>query len=424
MAVYQHSVSLDTERCRGCTSCLRQCPTEAIRILGGHAVIDADRCIDCGKCIRVCPHKAKKAVFDKLDSIDPKYRWRIALPAPTLFGQFEETDDVGCILQALLDCGFDDVFEVARGAEIVSECTRRYMRRKDIPRPVISASCPAILRLIQIRFPYLCDHILPILSPMEIAGKLAKEEALRKHPELHADEICTVFISPCPAKASDIKNNDRNESNIDYVVSMSEIFFQILEHLKPSCSSTKQSSASILGISWAASGGEATALFQNQFLAADGMENAIQVLDELETDHFPHLEFVELTACPGGCVGGASAVENPYIAKARLQSLRWKLPVSKNRAELDAKSLTTIPQEFLLKEPIRPLQVMRLSDDRGEAMRMMSEIENLHQMLPRIDCGSCGAPTCEAFAEDVVKGIYKIEDCAVYLRRHGCLSLK
>ena len=80
---YEHSVQLDVEKCTGCTTCLRHCPTEAIRIRDGHAQINSARCIDCGECLRVCPQKAKKAVLGKLHDMD-KFRYKIALPAPTL----------------------------------------------------------------------------------------------------------------------------------------------------------------------------------------------------------------------------------------------------------------------------------------------------------------------------------------------------
>ena len=93
MNTYEHSVSLDVSRCTGCTMCLKRCPTEAIRIKDGHAIIDPDRCIDCGVCIRYCPNNAKKATYSKLDAV-MKYKWKIALPAPTLYGQFEELDDI------------------------------------------------------------------------------------------------------------------------------------------------------------------------------------------------------------------------------------------------------------------------------------------------------------------------------------------
>ena len=77
MDTYRHSVLLDREKCKGCTHCLKHCPTEAIRIREGHAVIDSSRCIDCGECIRVCPYKAKKAVYDKLSEIS-RFKWKIA----------------------------------------------------------------------------------------------------------------------------------------------------------------------------------------------------------------------------------------------------------------------------------------------------------------------------------------------------------
>ena len=158
MSDYKHSVSLDIEKCKGCTNCLKRCPTEAIRIREGHAQIDASRCIDCGECIRICPYKAKKAVYDRFSAI-PERAWTIALPAPTLYGQFDNLDDIDYVLQGLLDLGFDEIYEVACAAELVSDYTRRYLKQTDVPRPVISSACPVITRLISLRYPMLCDHV-------------------------------------------------------------------------------------------------------------------------------------------------------------------------------------------------------------------------------------------------------------------------
>ena len=63
-------------------------------------------------------------------------------------------------------------------------------------------------------------------------------------------------------------------------------------------------------------------------LAADGIENVIRVLSDLEDEKYPDLDFVELNACAGGCVGGVLQVENPYIAKAKMKHLRRTMPVS------------------------------------------------------------------------------------------------
>ena len=194
------------------------------------------------------------------------------------------------------------------------------------------------------------------------------------------------------------------------------MYFKLIGAMKAVETPKVASASGMIGISWASSGGEASALFNDRYLAADGIENAIKVLDEIETGNFPYLEFVELNACPGGCVGGAATVENPYIAKVRLQSLRRYLPISLNRLEKSDEPDDYVPAEFMLGSPITYAPAMRLDANRGIAMQMMSDIEKIYELLPEIDCGSCGAPTCRAFAEDVVKGECKVEECVVYMR--------
>ncbi len=416
---YTHSVSLDREKCKGCTTCLKRCPTEAIRIREGHAVIDSRHCIDCGECIRVCPYKAKTAICDKFEELD-RSNYLIALPAPSLFGQFMELNDADCLIQGLYDIGFDDVFEVARAAEIITEYTRRYIKRPDVERPIISSACPAIVRLISLRFPYLCNHVIPMMPPIELAGKMAKEEALKKHPELKPEDIKTVFISPCPSKVSWVKNIDDGEAHyVDYTVSISDAYFRLVSVMNREKAPEKSSETGMIGMGWASSGGEASSLMNDRYLAADGIENVIRVLDDIETGHFPSLEFVELNACNGGCVGGVLTVENPYIARVRLQALRRYMPVSRNRVPLaEGESAASVPNEMLTVKPLQYRNVSRLNIDRAESIRMMSDIERIYETLPALDCGSCGAPTCRAFAEDIVAGQAKESECIVRMREY------
>ena len=119
----KHSVRLDSDKCKGCTTCLKRCPTEAIRIRGGKAFINKDKCIDCGECIRLCPYQAKKATHDDISDLD-KFKYKIALPAPSLYGQFNNLDNIGYIIKGLRDIGFDDVFEVACAAERQKTCNK------------------------------------------------------------------------------------------------------------------------------------------------------------------------------------------------------------------------------------------------------------------------------------------------------------
>jgi iron only hydrogenase large subunit-like protein len=415
MIVYKHSVSLDADKCKGCTTCLRRCPTQAIRIRDGKACINPHLCIDCGECIRHCPYKAKKADFDKWDSLD-RSKFLIALPAPSLFGQFANLDDADYLLQGLMDLGFNDIFEVAKAAELVTDYTRAYMQRMgDAKMPFISTACPVVVRLISLRFPTLRSKMVPVAPPIELAGRLAKERALKEHPELKPEDVKTVFISPCPAKVSWVKNTPSDkECYVDYVVSMSDVYFRLLSKMDRKRTPKVTSESGAIGMSWPSSGGEASALMNDRYLAADGVENIIRVLDDIEMGHFPDLKFVEMNACPGGCVGGVMAVENPYIARVRIRSLQRYMPIVQNRITLGEDE--PIPRDILTVEPGEYSSAELLNSDRAQSFRMMSEIERIWKQLPGMDCGSCGAPTCRAHAEDVVRGEASLDDCIIRMK--------
>lgn len=414
MNTYKHSVILDVEKCNGCTTCLKHCPTEAIRIRDNHAVINEGRCIDCGECIRVCPHSAKKARCSELSAMD-KFKWKIALPAPSLYGQFDNLEDVDYVLDGLLKIGFDDVFEVSAAAELVSAYTRLYLKNDLAKKPAISSACPAVLRLITLRFPSLKENIIHMLPPMEVAATLARERAKKEHPELKDEDIGVCFISPCPAKASYVENGFADyKSRVDAVVSVSDIYFRLISKMKYGSEVKSLSNSGVIGIGWASSGGEATAILNDKYLAADGIDNVIRVLDQIENGNIPHLEFIELNACTGGCVGGVLTIQNPFIAKARLRTLRRYLPISQNSLSAGE---TELPASVLFENLPVYNPISRLSDSMAESMRMMSEIQKLKAELPCIDCGSCGAPNCRAFAEDVVKKQASIEDCLIRKRK-------
>lgn len=148
---------------------VKRCPTAAIRVQDGKAHILRELCIDCGQCIYICPHHAKSAVVDHLADAN-RFRYTIALPAPSLYGQFHHLTDPAPVIRGLYGLGFDAVYEVARGAEAVTRLTQQYLDEKKLPLPVISCACPVVVRLIRTRFPNLTGNILPILPPVEVAA--------------------------------------------------------------------------------------------------------------------------------------------------------------------------------------------------------------------------------------------------------------
>ena len=408
---YFHSVTLDASRCCGCTTCVKRCPTEAIRVKDGKATIIKERCIDCGECIRVCPHRAKKAVFDKLSMLE-KFEYNIAMPAPALYGQFNNLDNVDYVLNGLLDIGFNDVFEVARAAELVSEYTRNELAKPDCLKPLISSACPAILRLIRVRFPKLISHLITVKAPVDIAAMIARKEAMEK-TGLPSEKIGVFFISPCPAKVTAMHQPLANNSTqIDGVLAISDVYKPLLAAMNRIKQPKALSECGLTGISWGYTGGEATAILSTRYLAADGMENVIKILEEIEDDKLTDLDFVELGACASGCVGGCLTIENPYIARTRVRQLRKYKPVSCNRI----KDFDLMMEEYAWDRSIEYDPVMQLDSDLQRAMQKMQEIQRIEKDLPGIDCSACGSPSCHAFAVDVVNGTAKMSDCLIVLK--------
>lgn len=408
-----HSVMLEAEKCKGCTTCIRHCPSEAIRVRGGLARITTERCIDCGECIRVCPNHAKRAVYDELEEQLKRFKYCIALPAPTLYGQFSNLESIDYVLAGLIKCGFDAVFEVSRAAEIVSGYTRKLIEQHRTKTPIISSACPAVVRIIRARFPYLCSHILPVKSPMQLAASLARQEAVKK-TGLRSEEIGIFFISPCPAKVTDVRYPiGIEESDVDAVISISALYKPLLKVMNELKDPEAISQSGLLGINWAVSGGESAGLLKENYLAADGMDNVMKVLDELENKRLPPLDFIELNACPGGCVGGPSTVENPFIAKARIQILKKNLPLS--RTEYSEEGLGSVSPDW--SNGLAYVPVSSLDTNMASAMEKLSRIEKLKDEFPGLDCGACGAPTCEALAKDIVDGTASKSDCLFFLKK-------
>ncbi len=407
MDTYWHSVTLDKELCKGCTNCLKNCPTQAIRVQGGKAKILKERCIDCGECIRVCPYHAKKAVTDSLSELS-HYKYNVALAAPAFYGQFSKSESVDTILTALLDLGFDSVFEVARGAQAVTEKTRELLASGELHKPSISSACPAVLRLIAVRFPNLIGNIIPLKSPMEVSAEQARREAVAK-TGLLPHEVGVFFISPCAAKATIVKGGHTvKNSHVDGVISIKDICIKMSREVSRVTNVKKLSGAGSLGILWATDGGEASASGAERYIAVDGIHNVINVLEEIEDGKLGDIEYVEALACPGGCVGGPLTAENSFSARSRIQRICRKLDRSAERLNGEI--------NFFWDEPIVYRPIMNLDSDINSAMRKMNRIEELYESFPKLDCGSCGSPSCRALAEDIVRGYAKETDCIFKLR--------
>ncbi len=407
-----HSVTLDWEKCIGCTDCIKRCPTEAIRVRNSKAEITDDRCIDCGMCIRVCKSHAKKAMTDPFEKIH-EYKYKVAIPAPTLYTQFKKIRDPNIILTALKKIGFDEVYEVARSAEIVTEYSRQFMEKGKTASPMISSACPAIVKLVEMRFPSLIPNVLPVISPKEASARYARQYLVKKG--IPSEDIGIFFITPCAAKVTDSRYpHTFDHSEVDGIISIKDVYklmLPIIKNMRPEEVEILQTSTS-RGIGWAATGGEGLASKVYNHVAVDGIENVIEILERVENNKLD-VEFVECLSCTNGCLGGPLTVENSFVATNRMSKVKKYInSLGKTRVLDMYRDTIDLDWQYSLKNK----QVMKLDDDMAIALQKMERLEQIFKTLPQIDCGSCGAPTCHALAEDIVQGNANIEDCIFMLR--------
>ncbi|GAB6099105.1 [Fe-Fe] hydrogenase large subunit C-terminal domain-containing protein [Halanaerocella petrolearia] len=402
-----HSVHLKEDKCEGCTNCVQNCPTKAIRVHQGQAWIKEDYCIDCGECIRSCEHHAKHAITDELKEIED-YNYKVAVVPPSFYGQFRGDIKPVQIVTGLKELGFDKVLDAALGAEALTKATRDYLSKNE--GPIISSACPAVVRLVKVLYPELIDYLLPFKPPVELVAQLAREE-IKKREGIVESEIGVFFITPCPAKATAIKNPlGMEDSFFTGAIAVDKIYRLLLQKVQQvDHNQLKEDNIPYLGIGWGNSGGESNLLTEEDTVSVAGIHNVISILEELDRGDLSHIKFFELLACEPGCVGGALNIQNPFLANFNLQ----KLISGKNKFV----NQDLAKYNFQLDSHFNPKSVGSLDEDFDSAIAKLTQLEEKRDDLPGLDCAACGAPNCETLAEDIVNGLASESDCVFILRQ-------
>lgn len=443
-----HSVHLHEDMCKGCTVCVTGCPVEAIRVHDGKAHILEEKCIDCGECIRRCPNKAKYALAADMPDLT-KYKYTAALVTPAIYGQFNVHYSVTMIHQALQSLGFTAVFDVAEDALEISRATAEILDSIEdgtcgfqVAKPLISSSCPTIIKLIQVRFPSLIENILPLLPPVELCARRARKTLAQEkkvNEENASTDIGIFLIAPCPAKITVARSPlGYDHSDIDGVFSIGTVYLPLVTELRKRRSEMKESAQKVKaeqqndvvmqdgsadpsdtpdGTAWGRECGEAEYISRYlkhpekfNWITTCGLKQVIETLEAIEDGQLDSYDFAEIDACAGGCLGG------PLVMKAVSESsaiLRNRIRAMKKQDDGD---ITVDQNEVSLSEQVIPRPARQLSTDFKKAKQMMERLEQIVEQLPGLDCGSCGAPNCRALAEDIVRGNAHLEDCVTIMK--------
>jgi iron only hydrogenase large subunit-like protein len=417
---YYHAHKVDLEKCRGHMACMRHCPTQAIRVRGGKAVISEELCIDCGTCISVCPEGAIVPITDPVAEIS-RFRYKVVVPSPVLYSQFESSVHPYIIHLAFKKLGFDEVVDVGTSSAALARTLVKYMKKYRGRLPLISSHCPSTLRLIQVKYPDLVEQVVPLDVPREVTAREIRKNLPAKLG-LKPEDIGIIYIAPCPAKIVSINQPaEKARSWFDGVVSIKDVYSILLPHIVAIHEKFDQRQVPkdfTFNSGWATLGGITRAVKTKNWLAVSGLDHVRKILDDIENSRLRNVDFVEAMACMLGCIGGTLNVENPYVA--RTNSIKQRAKYEK-RIKVDDEDIEQKLEDgyYFIENPILPRPTKYFDTDLETSIKRMKERDRVYQKLRQTDCGCCGAPTCMAFAEDFVRGEVELTDCIFLAEKSG-----
>lgn len=412
MVKYYHAHRVQPDKCQGHMVCMRHCPTEAIRVKDGKAIISEELCVDCGECLSVCPSGAITVSSDSEDS-PSSVKYKAVVPSPVLYSQFEANIHPYLVHLAFQELGFDEVADLSTSSTALASVLDKYMATYTGRLPLISSYCPCIVRLIQVRYPDLVQLLVPIDVPREVTAREVKRRA-QKNLGLSEDEVSVIYVATCPSKIVSIRQPaEKARSWFDGVMSVKDAYPILLPHviaMKERFNINDVPEDFTFHPGWATLGSITRVAKTENWLAVSGLDHVKKILDDIENSKLRNVEFVELLAHMEGCLGGPFNVENPYVARANTikQSQKYEKPVTPDEVDIDQKMSEGF---YMLENPILPRPTSFFDTDLATSIKRMKERERVYQKLRQIDCGCCGAPTCLAFAEDFVQGNAKLSEC-------------
>ena len=325
---------IDQSKCIKCGKCVNQCPYHAISKIErpcaaacgmdaiesdemGRAKINYDKCVSCGMCLVNCPFAAiadKSQIFQIINNMKRGHKI-IACVAPAFVSQFGRNVCSAQLKTAMKLAGFEDVVEVAIGADLCTiEEAHDFLEKVPGEQPWMGTSCcPAWSVMAKKLFPEFKDYISMALTPMVITARMVKQA----RPDC---QVC--FIGPCAAKKLEA-NRKSVRSDVDYVLTFEELqgMFDAKGIIPAEVEADPEESmheGSAMGRGFAVGGGVAAAVVEaishidpdREVLTdyGDGLKECRKMLMMAKAGK-RNGYLLEGMACPGGCIAGAGTIK-------------------------------------------------------------------------------------------------------------------
>jgi iron only hydrogenase large subunit-like protein len=415
-------VRFDRNLCTGYGSCLRVCPTKAIRLKNKKAVRIVEQCIGCGACIRACRQGAISAATEGPRMLE-KDHVAIALVSPVLYAQFPGVMPKDVLL-GLRRMGFAHTIDMSYFLEIFQCATEEFITRnrksRAAPWPLISPVCPVVVRLIAFRFPSLLPNVLPVLRPVALMAREVKSRLITEYTNKGKD-VVLYYINPCPTKRDPVCLPARRRPvPMEIALGINDIYPELAKHVDQIQAADDipfyqtrfeyETCATGNASMWAMSGGEIADMDIDKSLAVSGMQETISYLEKIEMGLFQDIEYIEFRTCREGCLGGVLTVIDKYLAKAAVQKMIKRFGLGRR---LDRQNILRMYEkgEFQSDKKLTKLTSLFGASREALTIEAVQKIDKIMDLITGIDCTACGSPDCRTFAEDVVRGNAALKEC-------------
>lgn len=365
----RRSLLIAAERCQQSFRCLHACPTRALRVFRGRPEVLDYLCIDCTACIAVCPSGAL-TMQGTCDVLMAAADVALVIPRESLV-QFGVGVSPQRVLRELRGLGFDDVRVTDAWETALRAAVAEYAQAEAKALPVISPACPAVVNLIETRFPSLLPNLAPFLSASEaLASSLGGKRG--------------IFVVSCPCQQTALLGNG-SMSKVD-VVLPATLRAAVLPRVATDADASETKEVH-----------SPRPADDPEILRVTGVRHVLNVLETIENGLLGDVRMVEPWVCDEGCLGSPLMAEDASIARHR-----WERSPAESAASARAMRRA---------QPFTPRKGLRLDNDMAKAIQKLAKIDKLVRSLPGSNCGMCGAPTCAALAEDIVLGRAHAEAC-------------
>lgn len=353
----------------GAIDCINRGFESCISTVGDHSLNDVN-CTFCGQCIQACPTGAlheKETIDDVWIKLKDPDTYVIVQTAPAVraalgeeFGMPIGTNVTGKMVTALKRLGFDKVFDTNTGADFtIMEEANEFIERLQTndTLPMITSCSPGWVKYIEMNYPELLPHLSSCKSPHQMFGAILKTYYAKKEG-IDPNKIYVVSVMPCIAKKFERTRTEmKNEGfyDVDNVITTRELSRMIkqanieFEKLEDDTFDNPMGEATGAAAIFGTSGGVMEAALRTaqdtltgknlekinfeqvrggegikkatidiagkeiKVVAASGLANAKKILEEIKKGKADY-QFVEIMACPGGCVmGGGQPIKSSKI---------------------------------------------------------------------------------------------------------------